>query len=73
MVSEDCMVSSSESVVVGDSILIDERKSENLLCDNPYHLDEIEQSPLALHDLEDQLLVTEEKIVQVLIRDRWCS
>jgi hypothetical protein len=70
MVSKYCMASSSESVVVdGDSILIDENKSENLLCDNPYHLDEIEQSPLALHDLEDQLLVTKEKIVQVLTRE----
>jgi hypothetical protein len=70
MISEDCMVSSSESIVVdGDSILIDESKSENLLCDNPYHLDEIEQSPLALCDLEDQLLVTKEKIVQVLTRE----
>jgi hypothetical protein len=66
-VSEDCMVSSSESVVVdGDIILIDESKLENLLCDNPYHLDEIEQSPLALCDLEDQLLVIEEQIAQVL-------
>jgi hypothetical protein len=35
----------------------------------PCHLDEIEQSPLALHGLEDQLLVTEEKIVQVLTRE----
>jgi hypothetical protein len=68
-ISNDCMASSSESVVVdGDSILIDENKSENLLCDNPYHLDEIEQSPLALRHLEDQLLVTEEQIVQVLTR-----
>jgi hypothetical protein len=67
MVSKDCMESSSESVVVdGDSILIDENKSENVLCHNPYHLDEIEKIPLALHDLEDKLLVTEENIVHVL-------
>jgi hypothetical protein len=44
-------------------------KSENLLCDIPYHLDEIEQNPLALCDLEDQLLVIEEQIVQVLTRE----
>jgi hypothetical protein len=38
------------------------------LCDNPYLLDEIEQIPLALRDLENQLLVIEEQIVQVLTR-----
>jgi hypothetical protein len=68
--SHHCMVSSSELVGVdGDNILSDESKSENPLCDNPHHVDEIEQRPLALHDLEDRLLVTEEKIVQVLTRE----
>jgi hypothetical protein len=69
MVSKDCMESSSESVVDGDSILIYENKSEDILCDIPYHLDETEKNPLTLCDLEDQLLVTEEKIVQVLTRE----
>jgi hypothetical protein len=70
IVSTGCMESSSESVVVdGDSILLDESKSKNPLCDHPHHVDEIEQIPLALCDLEDRLLVTEEKIVQVLTRE----
>jgi hypothetical protein len=34
----------------------------------PRHDDEIEQRPLALQDLENRLLVTEEQIVQVLTR-----
>jgi hypothetical protein len=34
------------------------------LCDIPHHVDEI-----TLHDLENRLLVTEEKIVQVLTRE----
>jgi hypothetical protein len=34
----------------------------------PQHDDEIEQRPLALQDLENRLLVTEEKIMQVLTR-----
>ena len=69
-VSKDCMESSSESVVVdGDNILINEKKLEKPLCDNPYHLDKIKWSPLVLRDLEDQLLFTEEQIVQVLTRE----
>jgi hypothetical protein len=35
----------------------------------PRHDDEIEQIPLALQDLENRLLVTEEQIVQVLTRE----
>jgi hypothetical protein len=70
MVSKYCIESFSESVVVdGYSILIYENKPENLFCDNPYHLDKSERTPLTLHDSEDQLLVTEEKIVQVLKRE----
>jgi len=34
----------------------------------PRHDDEIEQIPLTLQDLENQLLVTEDQIVQVLTR-----
>jgi hypothetical protein len=53
-VSTGCMASSSELVVVDeDSILSDESKSKNPLCDSPHHVDEIEQRPLALRDLED--------------------
>jgi hypothetical protein len=66
MVSKYCMASSSESVVVdGDSILIDENKSENIMCDIPVH---VVERPLVLCYLEDRLLVIEEKSVQVLTR-----
>jgi len=66
-VSTDCIASFSESIVVdGDNILSNESKLENPLCDSQHHVDEIEQTPIALHDLEDRLLVTKEKIVPVL-------
>jgi hypothetical protein len=67
--SQHCMVSYSESVGVdGDGIISYQSKSENLVCDNTHHVDEIEKIPLTLSDLEDRLLVTEERIVQVLTR-----
>jgi hypothetical protein len=63
--SRDIDPPSQEPCVEDDKGEVDfggESKSKNLLCDIPHHVDEIEQRPLALRDLEDQLLVTEEKL-----------
>jgi hypothetical protein len=43
--------------------MVSSSESVGPLCDSPRHVDEI-----TLHDLEDRLLVTEEQIVQVLMR-----
>jgi hypothetical protein len=65
----DCMVLSSNPIGFDEgSVLTVDNKTKNRWWDSPCHYDEYEERPLAVQDLKDQLLVTEEKIVQGLTR-----
>jgi hypothetical protein len=54
--------------MVSPSASDDDEEERTLTDDGPDHLDAIGQRPLALRDLEDRLLLTEDRITQVLTR-----
>jgi hypothetical protein len=65
----DCMVSSSEPIGFHEgSVLTVDNKTKIQWWDNPCHYDEYEERPSTVQGLKDQLLVSEEIIVQVLTR-----
>ena len=65
---EDDVTHESHHNMVSPSALGDDDEESTLIDDGPDHLDGVGQRPLALRDLEDRLLVTEDRITQVLTR-----
>jgi hypothetical protein len=64
------MISSSEPMGFDEGTFITvDNKTKNQWWDIPCHYDEYEERPSTVQDLKDQLLVIEEKIVQVLTRE----
>lgn len=63
------MTSSRDTIKCdGENVHTVENESEKSMCDSLFSLNEFEQKPLALQHLKYRLLITEEKIVQVLTR-----
>jgi hypothetical protein len=65
---EDDVTHESHHSMVSPSALGDDDEESTLTDDGPDHLDAVGQRPLALRDLEDRLLVTEDRITQVLTK-----
>jgi hypothetical protein len=65
---EDDVMHESHHSMVSPSASSDDDEESTLTDDGPDHLDVVGQRPLALRDLEDRLLVTEDRITQVLTR-----
>jgi hypothetical protein len=65
---EDDVMHESHHSMVSPSALGDDDEESTLTYDSPDHLDVVGQRLLALRNLEDRLLVTEDQITQVLTR-----